>query len=247
MDNTLDIINKILERRLHQSDVVSILNSLNEQEREEFLVKVTDMLAKLTALLDVTKKISEILELNLLLGRIMEITTEAIDADRGSLFLNDHETDELFSRVVQGESISEIRLSNQSGIAGSVFATGKPIIINDAYSDKRFNKEVDKMAGYITKNILCAPIRTRNNEIIGIIQLLNKKEGDFNDDDLSLLEAITTQASAALQNAQLYDRMQKAEKDESQLLEIAASISSELQLKPLLAKIMETNSRYAQC
>ncbi len=242
MDNTLDIINRIVERRLHQADIISILNSLTEHEREEFLCKVMDMLAKVTALLDVTRKISDILELNLLLGRLIEITTEAINADRGSLFLNDKETDELFSRVAQGEFISEIRMSNKTGIAGSVFATGEAVIINDAYVDKRFNKDVDRMTGYVTRNILCAPIKTKTNEIIGVVQLLNKRNGDFNRDDLELMEAITTQASAALQNAQLFDRVQKAKEDESQLLEIAASISAELQLKPLLAKIMETTT-----
>ena len=244
MDNTLDIINRILKRRLHQPDIVSTLDALNEGNRDEFLVKVTDILAKVTALLDVARKISDILELNLILEKITEITTEAINADEGFLFLNDNETGELFSRVSQGELVSENRFPNQSGVAGSVFTSGKPILINDACADDRFNKEVDNKKGrpIKIKNILCAPIKTGNGKIIGVIQLLNKKDGLFNEDDLDLLEAITTQASTALQNAQRFDHMQKVREEESHLLEIAASISSELQLKPLLAKIMETTA-----
>jgi len=245
MKNTgsdFDIVNKFLERRLQQADIKTILNALSAAEREEFLVKVADVLGKLTALLEVSKKVSDTLELDTLLTRMIEITTEAINTDRGSLFLNDKKAGELFSRIVKGELKSEIRFPNHMGIAGAVFKSGEPIIINDAYGDSRFNKEVDKKTGYRTKNILCAPIKTRNNEIIGVVQLLNKKDDDFREDDLTLLEAITSQASAALQNAQLFDEVQKKEEEESQLLEITTAISSELQLQPLLAKIMETTT-----
>ena len=245
MKNTgsdFDIVNKFLERRLQQADIKTILNALSAAEREEFLVKVADVLGKLTALLEVSKKVSDTLELDTLLTRMIEITTEAINTDRGSLFLNDKKAGELFSRIVKGELKSEIRFPNHMGIAGAVFKSGEPIIINDAYGDSRFNKEVDKKTGYRTKNILCAPIKTRNNEIIGVVQLLNKKDDDFREDDLTLLEAITSQAAAALQNAQLFDEVQKAKEEESQLLEITTAISSELQLQPLLAKIMETTT-----
>jgi adenylate cyclase len=245
MKNTgsdFDIVNKFLERRLQQADIKTILNALSVAEREEFLVKVADVLGKLTALLEVSKKVSDTLELDTLLTRMIEITTEAINTDRGSLFLNDKKAGELFSRIVKGELKSEIRFPNHMGIAGAVFKSGEPIIINDAYGDSRFNKEVDKKTGYRTKNILCAPIKTRNNEIIGVVQLLNKKDDDFREDDLTLLEAITSQAAAALQNAQLFDEVQKAKEEESQLLEITTAISSELQLQPLLAKIMETTT-----
>lgn len=242
MDMKFDIVNRILERRLQQEDIKTLLDGLSEADREEFLLKISDVLAKLTALLEVSKKISDTIQLNELLSRMIEITTEAINADRGTLFLNDKESGELFSRILQGDEVSEIRFPNSAGIAGAVFKSGEPIIINDAYSDLRFNPEVDKKTGYRTNNILCAPIRTRNNETIGVIQLLNKKNEDFHEEDLTLLEAITSQASAALQNAQLFEEVQKAKEEESQLLEITSAISSELQLQPLLAKIIETTT-----
>jgi len=242
VDKDFDIVNRFLERRLQQEDIKHILDALSEVEREEFLIKVADVLSKLTALLEVSKKISDTIELDTLLARMIEITTEALNTDRGSLFLNDKHTNELFSRIAQGDLKSEIRFPNNAGIAGTVFQTGEPIIINDAYRDPRFNPEIDKKTGYRTRNILCAPIKTRTHEIIGVIQLLNKKAGDFHEDDLTLLEAITSQAAAALQNAQLFDEVQKKEEEESQLLEITTAISSELQLHPLLVKIMETTT-----
>jgi len=242
MGRDLDIVNKFLERRLHQADIQGILSSLDITTREGFLSKITDVLVKLTALLEVSKKVSDTLELDVLLERMIAITTEAINTDRGTLFLNDKNTEELFSRIAQGDLKSEIRFPNHLGIAGAVFKSGEAIIINDAYADPRFNKEVDKKTGYRTRNLLCAPIKTKQNEIIGVIQLLNKHDGDFWEDDLALLEAITSQASSALQNARLFEEVQKAKAEEKQLLEITSAISSELQLQPLLVKIMETTT-----
>jgi adenylate cyclase len=242
MERDLDIVNKFLERRLQQTDIQGILSALDTTSREGFLSKITDVLVKLTALLEVSKKVSDTLELDILLERMIAITTEAINTDRGTLFLNDKNTEELFSRIAQGDLKNEIRFPNHLGIAGTVFKSGEAIIINDAYADPRFNKEVDKKTGYRTRNILCSPIKTKHNEIIGVIQLLNKHEGDFWDDDLALLEAITSQASAALQNAQLFEEVQKAKAEEKLLLEITSAISSELQLHPLLIKIMETTT-----
>ena len=116
----------------------------------------------------------------------------AISAERGSLFLNDIDTNELFLRITQDDTTKEIRFPNHTGIAGSVFTNSQAIIIDDAYSDERFNKEIDKQTGYVTRNIICVPIKIRNEKTIGVIQLLNKISGSFSGDDLKLLEAITS-------------------------------------------------------
>ncbi|MBW2617469.1 MAG: GAF domain-containing protein [Deltaproteobacteria bacterium] len=236
------MIQQLLGHRLKQADIKRLLDSLGERDREEFLSKISDILGKVTALLEVANRVSDTLSLDTLLTRMMEITSEAISADRSTLFLNDAETHELFSRVAQGELTTEIRFPNHLGIAGSVYTTGEAVIIPDAYADPRFNPAVDKKTGYQTRNILCAPLRTRDRSIIGVTQLLNKLEDSFNEDDLAILEAITSQASAALLNAQLFEQVERARQDESQLLEVTAAISSELKLGPLLQKIMETTT-----
>ena len=233
-----DLTTRILRHRLKQSDLEPILQSLQESDREKFVVKISDIMGKLTALLDVASKVSDTLSLDTLLARMMEITAAAAGADRSTLFLNDAETGELFSRVAQGEGVAEIRFPNHLGIAGSVFTTGQTVIIDDAYADARFNQEVDKKTGYRTRNILCAPLRTMNQEIIGVTQLLNKKTGAFSDDDAALLEAITSQAASSLLNAQLFEQVQKNRDEETRLLDLNTTISSELNLEPLLQKIM---------
>ncbi len=242
MDAGLAIVSQILRHRLQQADIIRILKSINARGHEEFLEKIAEILDKLASFIEISCRLYETISLDTLLQQMMEITTESLNADRSTLFLNDRETGELFSRITQGELTREIRFPNHMGIAGVVFTSGQPIIIHDAYADPRFNKEIDRQTGYRTNNILCAPIKDRNNEIIGAIQLLNKKEGDFTSDDLTMLEAITSQASAALLNARLFEEIQKAKEEETQLLEVTTAISTELKLEPLLIKIMETTT-----
>ena len=133
-------------------------------------------------LLEITKKIAGLKNLSEILWTIIDFVTENIDGDRGSLFLNDAETNELYSRVAQGELTREIRILNTVGIAGAIFTSEKGEIIHDVYSDKRFNKEVDQETGYKTKNMICSPVKTVDGKIIGVIQVLNKKKGRFTKD-----------------------------------------------------------------
>ncbi|MBF0320062.1 MAG: GAF domain-containing protein [Nitrospirae bacterium] len=242
MDLNTDIINQILEHRLRQSDIFDMFSNLDYRERDDFMRKIAEILGKLSAILKISSRVCNVLSLDLVLMRMMEISNEAMDTEGSTVFLNDASTNELFSRVLHGEVMEEIRIPNDTGIAGTVFQSGESAIIGDAYADTRFNAEVDKKTGFKTRNILCAPMRTRNNEIIGVVQLLNKKSGTFNSDDIKLIEGIASQASVAFQNAQLYEAVMKAKEEETQLLDITTAISSELQLKQLLFKIMETTS-----
>jgi adenylate cyclase len=242
MDTTLTIVSQLVRHRLRQDDIARLLATLSADSREEFTHKVADILDKVSALLDISNRVSNTLSLDILLQRLIETTTEAMRAERGSLFLHDAERHELYSRVAQGASVREIRFPDAQGIAGAVFTSGQAEIIPDAYDDPRFNQAIDKQTGYRTRNILCAPIRTRQDEIIGVTQVLNKRHGAFSSDDLTLLEAITSQAAAALRNAQLFEQVQKAREEERQLLEVTTAISTELQLQSLLTKIMETTT-----
>ncbi|NLI78495.1 MAG: GAF domain-containing protein [Candidatus Riflebacteria bacterium] len=240
MNQTIDIVNRILSHRLQQDDIVKIFGFLSQEEREEFLTLLAEILEKVAAILDVSTRMVDTSSLNNLLALMIQITSETVHAERGTLFMYDSENDELFSRVTQGAEITEIRFPARQGIAGSVFQTGTAVIIDDAYADARFNREIDQKTGFRTRTIVCAPIKTRGGQVIGALQLLNKATGGFTQEDLSLLEVITSHAAAALQNAHLYEQVQRARNEETYLLEVTTAISSELQLKPLLQKIMES-------
>jgi adenylate cyclase len=242
MANDIQLLNQIVRHRLEQGDIERILTQISARDRNELLAKIGDLLRRMSALMDVYNKISDTLSLDTVLARLMEIISDAMVADRSTLFLYDREHQQLFSRIAQGASIQEIRFPANAGIAGAVFTSGEAIVIDDAYSDPRFNQDVDRKTGYRTRNILCVPLKNKNDEIIGVSQVLNKSTGNFTEDDCTLLEAITTQAAAALENARLHERIERARREEARLMEVTNALSSELHLDALLSKIMSITS-----
>jgi HD-GYP domain-containing protein (c-di-GMP phosphodiesterase class II) len=161
----------------------------------------------LVSLVKISQSITALTDIDELMKVIAEETKNAIQADRCTVFLWDKDTDELWSKVALGiDDSKEIRFPADKGLAGYVVKTGEALNIPDAYSDPRFNPEVDKNTGYHTKTILCMPIMNNNREIIGAFQVLNKIDGIFTKNDEDLLIAIGGSASIALENAQLFDK-----------------------------------------
>jgi adenylate cyclase len=238
MQAGLDLIREILERHLQEEDIERLLHGLDDADKARLFHRITEQLRRTSALADIANRVSDSLSLDVLFPRLMEMVTEALNADRSSLFLHDPETNELFSRVIQGDTIGEIRFPSHLGVAGSVFSSGRAEIITDAYADPRFNQDVDRHTGYRTRNILCVPIRNKRHEVIGIAQVLNKQAGDFDDDDQRMLEGLSLQASAALENAHLFEKVERQQREEAMLLEVSISIVAEIHLDPLLMKIL---------
>ena len=147
-------------------------------------------LAEAKVLLEVARKVADGQTLDDQLETLVTLVTEATGADRGTLFVNDPSTQELYSRVTVGGLKREIRILNTTGIAGSVFQVGKGLLVKDVYKDSRFNKTVDEQTGYRTRSIACAPIRTVRGELIGVVEVLNRnggKSAHFTSKDLKLL------------------------------------------------------------
>ena len=169
----------------------------------------TNRVEKLTALLEVGKAMASERNLDRLLQLILGELTRVMEADRSSLFLVDRERNELWSKIAQGLEVREIRIKIGMGISGYVAQTGKTVNIPDAYADPRFNQETDHRTGYRTHNILCAPMRNKHEEVIGVLQVLNKLDGAFTAEDEDLLLALSSQAAVAVENAILYEDIQK--------------------------------------
>ena len=194
-------------------------------------------------LLDISRKMSAIDSLDTVLNVLVEMTTAELGAERGTLFLNDAETSELYSRVAMGNFQREIRILNTSGVAGYVFTTGEGVIIQDAYTDSRFNRSVDEQTGFVTRNILCVPIKTAKGETIGVAQTLNKSKGRFTRSDLVLFEAMVAQGSLALQSAQFIERLENIRKQELEFINIVSEMTSDIKLGSLLQKVMGEATR----
>jgi adenylate cyclase len=149
--------------------------------------RVVESLRRLSILAEVSDTVTEQLTLDHQLPRMITLICEVFDAERATLFLNDPDAGELFSRVASGEGVREIRIPSSAGIAGAVFQSGEPVVIDDVYKDRRFNPEVDRQTGYVTRNMLCVPLRNREGKPNGVTQVLNKRKGAFTEDDEALL------------------------------------------------------------
>ncbi len=185
--------------RRANDNVVRKLETQREESDSSF--------SRLQKLIEASKNINSTLDLDKLLGRILEAATKSIDADRGTVYLVDTIKKELWSKVLQGENMVEIRLPVGKGLSGYVAETGETINIPDAYNDPRFNPEVDKRTGYRTHNMLCMPMRNKDGNVIGVFQLLNKKGGVFGKEDEQFIDALSAHASVAIENARMAQEM----------------------------------------
>jgi len=184
------------------------LASIDDRFTEHSSMVYRDEHHQLKILLHVTREISKEIQLDRLLLIIMNEVRKALKADRCTVFLLDEDKNELWSKVAHGEK--EIRFSKQLGVAGYVAKTGEILNISDAYSDSRFNQEIDRKTGYRTLNMLTYPMTNKRNEIIGVFQVLNKYSGNFSEQDEELLAAISWIAAAQIENAQLYEQQRQA-------------------------------------
>jgi len=183
---------------------------LNDEIRKRMEVSET--------LLKVMKSVASELHIDELLKKIVNSTSEVMNAERASLFLLDPKTGDLWSKVAQGMESMEIRVPIGVGIAGHVAMTGETINIEDAYADSRFNPDVDKRSGYRTRSMLCMPLRNDAGEVMGVMQVLNKLAGVFSEEDERLLNALGSQISISLENSRLFEEVRFMQNYNSSIL-----------------------------
>lgn len=160
---------------------------------------------RLAMLLEVTKTIGSELNMDVLLPLIAMQTTEALEADRASLYLVDDETNEVWTKVAMGITLGEIRQPVGVGLSGWVAQSGEGLNIPDVYDDERFNQDWDKKTGYRTKSMLVWPMFRRDGSVQGVFQVINKLTAEaFDALDVELLEALASSASIAVDNAEMY-------------------------------------------
>ncbi len=193
-------------------------------------------------LLNLSRKVAECESLEAVLGTIVDTAAAETHSDRGTLFLHDSLSGELYSRVAQGTRVREIRILDSEGVAGHVFRSGQPLIVADAYQDTRFHSGIDQETGYVTKNLLATPIRVRGTTI-GVLEMINRKSGRYTSADLRLLESITAQTAATLGSMQLVERMKASREQEMRFLDLVSDVTSELDLGAMLSKIVGEAAR----
>jgi HD-GYP domain-containing protein (c-di-GMP phosphodiesterase class II) len=161
---------------------------------------------RLKVLLHLAENLQAHLDLDSLLLTTMKEVAKILNADRCTVFLLDEEKHELWSVVAMGiKRGREIRFPADKGIAGHVAMSGEILNIPDAYQDSRFNPEIDKKTGYLTRNMLTMPLKNRDGIILGVFQILNKRKGSFNQHDEELLAAISQITATTVENSLLYE------------------------------------------
>jgi signal transduction histidine kinase len=190
----------------------------NERQRhrqqEERIRNLGKRVEELAVLNEMSTSLSSTLDLDKILTLIMERINAVLKVEAGSLLLIDEETGELVFQIALGEKaegVKPFRLQIGQGIAGHVAQSGEPLMISDAQNDRRHYKEVDVTTDFLTRSILCVPMIVKG-EVIGVIEIMNKLEGDFTESDLTLLNSIATYAAIAIENARLHQSV-LAERD----------------------------------
>lgn len=157
--------------------------------------------------------ISKETQLDSILVLMADLGRELIVADRCTVWLINEKNRTLWTKVAHG--VDAIEIPFNTGVVGYAIDSKEPLIINDAYNDDRFNKEVDKKTGYKTNNIIAIPFENSEGKIIGAYQAINKMTDAqaFSDDDLLKLELASTYAGNSLESAMLYQEIEDTQKE----------------------------------
>lgn len=165
----------------------------------------------LETLLKVSRAIGTILNPDELIRQIMTQTTAAFAADRSTLFVHDAERGQLWSRVAQGLEhwTTELRICDDSGIAGHVFQTRRSLLIPDTFEHPLFARDLAARTGYVPRSMIVVPVSHRLDRCDGVLEVMDRRVAAFHDGDRALLEAIAVQVSITLDNARLYQAQER--------------------------------------
>ncbi len=179
-------------------------------------VAYRDEMERLRRLVEASKLINSSIDADRLFASILTVARQELHVDRGTLYFVDEAQHEIWTKIA-GELSSEIRLPIGKGLAGTVAATGEPVILHDAYDDPRFDRSSDQRTGYRTRSMLCVPIKNRGQRVVGVLQLLNKTDGAFGARDLEFLNGISDHMAIAMENATLHLELLEKQRMEQEL------------------------------
>lgn len=157
----------------------------------------------LADVLDIARRLGASNSLEQMLQLVIDESLRILDAERATLFLYDAATEELFSKIAVGATT--IRFKSSQGIAGAAATSKTTVNVPDAYADGRFNRQVDLTTGFRTRSILACPLLGFDGELVGVLQVLNKRGGPFTDADQRLAETLALQAGVALERSRMFE------------------------------------------
>lgn len=162
---------------------------------------------RLEAILEIAGQWNQNLEMEPLLKQMAETSTRLLGAERASIFLWDRAQHQLVGRPALGVDGDELRIPDNAGIVGQVVQTGETRRVHQGTPDNSINRAVDQQLGFKTRTLLCAPLRSRKGQILGAFEMINKKSGDFTDEDEAGLIELASHASIAIENSQQREQL----------------------------------------
>lgn len=253
-------VDELIQALMIHMDITLLREALNLAEDARASRKIArppaSYLEKISLVFKMGVLISAQTNMSSLIDLLIREAPSVINAERATIFLADHETRELYSHLGLGLQGYEIRMPWDIGIAGWVFTHGESLNIVDPYNDPRFNRDVDGRTGYLTKSLLCVPLRTPGGQIVGAFQVLNKKAGVFTAVDMEILEILASQAAISMEHALEWDdlkqRASKLKKEnvdlkealqhQDPLHEIVGTSRSMLTVRSLIKRVAPTES-----
>ena len=167
------------------------------------------------AILAVTSKLAAPFDLMTMLSEVVSAAKQVLNADRGSVWLYDAAADQLVLEIATG--IAPVRVPANAGLAGACAQTRRIINVPDCYADERFNRDVDRQSNYRTRCMLTLPLVDHKDVLVGVMQLLNKANGVFDENDEELATALAAQCAVALQRVRMTEAVIEGEKMRQEL------------------------------
>jgi HD-GYP domain-containing protein (c-di-GMP phosphodiesterase class II) len=185
------------------------LGAWDPEKARELIRTLLVQTHKQRVLIELAKLSGSEFDLIKLLEIIARKSTEVVDADRAAVFLVDYKRNRLWTIVAEGlEDQSIITLPMGTGIVGYAVSQARQVIIDDAYNDPRFDKTTDLRTGYRTTNIAATPMVSRSGRVLGVLEVMNKKDGAFTHEDADFMLAFAGAAANHVETATLYREME---------------------------------------
>nr|MBI3611854.1 GAF domain-containing sensor histidine kinase [Nitrospirota bacterium] len=193
---------------------VSPLPNRRLQWRRHEDLKLLQRERELEAARRICQALFQHINVDTLVERALRTALEVVGAEAGSVLLAEPETKQLVFRYIVGvgaELLYGTRMPWEKGIAGAVFHSGESAVIGDVASDDRHFSAIDAHTGYTTRDMIVLPLRRWGGESIGVLEILNKREGRLNHDDLGILTIISALSAEAIEQARLFEEAKLAE------------------------------------
>ncbi len=153
---------------------------------------------RMRTLLDVATLMTQAQDLTAVMKEIGDELNELLGCERSTLFAYDKDAEEMWSVIANGGETEHLRVQASSLVAGYSAITGEVVNIRDPYGDQRFNPEFDRQRDFRTRNVLCVPVVNRRGWVVAAVQVDNKIDGVFNDEDVKVVRAIASQLGVAI-------------------------------------------------